>query len=69
LKDQQFRGTAKFISLKTDLDRAEFSGGIAIQDTGLHEFFKEYFVSEYDTSFERAPRLGDYALLEFLLDY
>jgi hypothetical protein len=56
--------SSKFIKLKTDPFRVEFSGGFKIEDEGLYEFFKQYPVEEYDVYFEKALRLGAYALAE-----
>ena len=54
----------KFIHLKTSPNRVEFSGDFVIADEGLYTFFKQYSAGEYDTKFERALRLGAYALEE-----
>jgi hypothetical protein len=55
---------SKFIKLGTEPFRVEFAGNFVIQDEGLYEFFKQYGPEEYDTYFERALRLGAYALEE-----
>ena len=54
----------KFINLKTSPNRVEFTGDFLIEDEGLYEFFKQYGAGEYDHWFERALRLGAYALEE-----
>jgi hypothetical protein len=56
--------TSKFIKLKTEPFRVEFSGDYVIEDPGLYEFFKQYSASDYDKYFQRALRLGAYALEE-----
>lgn len=56
--------TSKFIRLKTDPLRVEFTGNFVIEDQGLYEFFQQHSAAEYDTYFERALRLGAYALEE-----
>ena len=53
-----------FIALKTHPDRVEFRGEFLIEDGGLYAFFKQYGADEYDAMFERALRLGAYALEE-----
>lgn len=53
-----------FIALKTHPDRVEFRGEFLIEDEGLYAFFKQYGAGEYDAVFERALRLGAYALEE-----
>jgi hypothetical protein len=57
-------GASDFIKLKTDPLRVEFTGDFVIEDQGLYEFFKRYPAREYDIYFERALRLGAYALEE-----
>ena len=55
---------SKFLKLKTDPLRVEFTGDFVIEDQGLYEFFKQHPATEYDRFFERALRLGAYALEE-----
>lgn len=55
---------SKFIKLKTDPLRVEFSSNFVIEDQGLYEFFKQYSAGEYDIMFQKALRLGAYALEE-----
>lgn len=56
--------TSKFIKLKTEPLRVEFTGNFLIEDQGLYEFFKQHTAAEYDKVFEKALRLGAYALEE-----
>lgn len=53
-----------FISLGTDPLRVEFFGGYSIEDKGLYDFFKRFPAGEYDQQFQKALRLGVYALEE-----
>ena len=63
---QSLKNMAKnnFISLGTDPLRVEFSGGYSIEDKGLYDFFKRFPAGEYDQQFQKALRLGVYALEE-----
>jgi hypothetical protein len=53
---------SKFITLKTEPNRVVFGGTFEIEDEALYLAFKNAKASKYDEYFEKALRLGVYAL-------
>lgn len=53
---------SNFISLKSNPATVVFGGLFSIEDAALHRAFQSQGSSQYDTYFERALRLGVYAL-------